>query len=107
MGTDWPSLASPPGSGEARRFGHAVQAILWHELAILAAGVLVAALLLRERARGLEIPWRSGAPRRALLHELGEDAGVVGGAPLRRHRGEEQVRALSVVHRKLYGNVSE
>lgn len=37
--------ASPPGSGPGRRFLHAVQAILWHELALLASGAIVLALV--------------------------------------------------------------
>lgn len=35
--------ASPPDSGPGRRFVHAVQAILWHELALLASGAVVLA----------------------------------------------------------------
>jgi putative photosynthetic complex assembly protein 2 len=37
--------ASPPGSGPGRRFLHAVQAILWHELALLASGGIVLVLV--------------------------------------------------------------
>lgn len=37
------SAASPPGSGPGRRFLHALQAILWHELALLASGAAILA----------------------------------------------------------------
>lgn len=39
------SEPSPPGTSTGRRFLHAVQAILWHELALLASGAIVLALV--------------------------------------------------------------
>ncbi len=39
---------SPPGASEDTRFLHAVQAILWHELGILAAGMVIVAITWNE-----------------------------------------------------------
>lgn len=39
------SEPSPPGSSTGRRFLHAVQAILWHELALLASGAAILAIV--------------------------------------------------------------
>lgn len=38
------SAPSPPGTSTGRRFLHAVQAILWHELALLASGAAILAV---------------------------------------------------------------
>lgn len=40
--------ASPPGASEDQRFLHAVQAILWHELGILAVGLSIVGLTWNE-----------------------------------------------------------
>jgi len=37
-------IASPPGASEGQRFVHAVNAILWHELAIIGMGLFIIAL---------------------------------------------------------------
>ena len=37
-------IGSPPGASEGERFGHAVHAILWHELAIIGVGLLLLAV---------------------------------------------------------------
>ena len=49
--------------------------------AVARSSYLLEEFLLRERARGLEIPWTNGAPRRALLHGHCHQKAMVGTAP--------------------------
>jgi Fe-S oxidoreductase len=49
--------------------------------AVARSSYLLEEFLLRERARGLELAWTNGAPRRALLHGHCHQKAMVGTAP--------------------------
>jgi FAD/FMN-containing dehydrogenase/Fe-S oxidoreductase len=49
--------------------------------AVARSSYLLEEFLLRERARGLTLPWRNGAPRKALLHGHCHQKAMVGTAP--------------------------